>query len=214
MLTPRHGTAGVQFGDTIFVIGGGPRPGYGVSPVNEAFVLGSCVDGDLDGYGDPGNPANTCPVDNCPSLYNALQDNDDGDVWGNACDNCPDTPNDAQEDADGDLVGDSCDNCIYVHNPDQLDTNSNNIGEACECYVAMTGDVNVSGEITSADVIAMVNFSFKGGPPPDPCEAAGDVNCSGACTSADIIHLVNYVFKGGPPPCDVCAMIPGTWSCP
>jgi hypothetical protein len=44
--------------------------------------------------------------------------------------------------------------------------------------------------------------------------AAGDVNCNGAVTSSDVIYLVNYVFKGGVPPCDVCTLIPGTWSCP
>jgi hypothetical protein len=170
-------------------------------------VLGSCVDSDLDGLGDPGHPSNSCPVDNCPGTYNPLQANSDGDTLGNACDNCPNMPNDAQEDTDADLVGDSCDNCIYIHNPDQLDTNSNGIGEACECYVATTGDVNMSGDITSADIVAMVNFVFKGAAPPQPCEAAGDVNCSAACTSSDIIYLVNFVFKGGPGPCDVCTIL-------
>jgi hypothetical protein len=82
------------------------------------------------------------------------------------------------------------------------------------CPVAMTGDVNLTGEITSGDIIYMVNFVFKGGMEPLPCEASGDVNCDGAITAADIISLVNYVFKGGSVPCDVCTLIPGTWSCP
>ena len=82
-----------------------------------------------------------------------------------------------------------------------------------ECAVLTTGDVNVSGTITSADIIGLVNFVFKGGATPQPCEGAGDVNCSGTVTSADIIGLVNFVFKGGAPPCDVCALVPGTWSC-
>lgn len=113
-----------------------------------------------------------------------------------------------------DFVGDSCDNCIDLFNPNQLDTNSNNIGDACECFVAITGDVNEPGSLTSSDVIAMVNFIFKGGAPYIPCEAAGDVNCSGTSTSADIIYMVNHVFKGGAAPCNVCSIIPGTWSCP
>lgn len=62
------------------------------------------------------------------------------------------------------------------------------------------GDVNVSGTITSADVIYLVNFVFKAGPTPLPVEAAGNVNGLGDITSADIIYLVNFVFKGGPPP--------------
>jgi hypothetical protein len=82
------------------------------------------------------------------------------------------------------------------------------------CAILNTGDVNVSGTITSADVITLVNYVFKGGADPLPCAASGDVNCSGTVTSADIIYLVGFVFKGGPAPCDVCTMIPGTWSCP
>jgi hypothetical protein len=62
------------------------------------------------------------------------------------------------------------------------------------------GDVNQSGTITSADIIYLVNYVFKGGPAPLPTPTEGDVNCSGTITSADIIFLVNYVFKGGAPP--------------
>ena len=74
--------------------------------------------------------------------------------------------------------------------------------------------MNVSGAITSADIIYLVGFVFQGAAAPMPCEAAGDTNCSGAVTSADIIQLVGFVFKGGSAPCDVCTLIPGTWSCP
>jgi hypothetical protein len=82
------------------------------------------------------------------------------------------------------------------------------------CPIMMTGDANENGSITSADIIHMVNFVFKGGTPPGPCEAAGDVNCSGTCTSADIISMVNFVFKGGTPPCDACTTDPANWHCP
>ena len=84
---------------------------------------------------------------------------------------------------------------------------------ASACPIAMTGDVNVSSSITSADIIYSVNFCFKGGPAPMPCIAAGDVNCSGTVTSADIIFLVNYVFKSGPAPCDACTNSPLAASC-
>ena len=80
--------------------------------------------------------------------------------------------------------------------------------------VVITGDVDVSGAITSSDVIQLVNHVFKSGPAPLPCAATGDVNCDGALTSSDIINLVNFVFKSGVPPCDVCAIIPAQWSCP
>jgi len=72
------------------------------------------------------------------------------------------------------------------------------------CLIVTAGDVNESGNLTSADIIALVNFVFKAGDPLQPCEANGDVNCSGSVTSADIIYMVNHVFKGQDPPCDIC----------
>lgn len=77
------------------------------------------------------------------------------------------------------------------------------------------GDVNISGSITSADIIYLVNYVFKSLAAPLPCAAAGDVNCSGSVTSADIIYMVNHVFKSQAAPCDVCDLITeGTWTCP
>lgn len=85
---------------------------------------------------------------------------------------------------------------------------------SASCPIAVAGDVNVTGTITSADIITLVNYVFKGGAAPLPCAANGDVNCTGSVTSADIISMVNFVFKGGAAPCNICALIPGTWSCP
>jgi hypothetical protein len=64
----------------------------------------------------------------------------------------------------------------------------------------LPGDCNANGQTTSADIIYLVNYVFKGNVPP-VVPTHGDVNCDGVTTSADIIHLVNYVFKGGVPPC-------------
>ena len=82
------------------------------------------------------------------------------------------------------------------------------------CAITLSGDVNNNGTITSADIIYLVNYVFKGGAAPLPCAANGDVNCSGTITSADIIYLVNYVFKGGAAPCNICTIVPSMWSCP
>ncbi len=45
-----------------------------------------CTDTDGDGYGNPDIAANTCPPDNCPSVYNPDQTDNDGDGFGAACD--------------------------------------------------------------------------------------------------------------------------------
>lgn len=163
-----------------------------------------CLDEDGDGA--------TC-ADNCRHASNPEQLDADADGLGDACDNCPAISNYLQADGDADGVGDACDNCLLDYNPGQEDSNHNGTGDACDCLITLTGDINLSGTLTSADVIGLVNFVFKGGALPLPCEGSGDVNCSGAVTSADIIYMVNHVFKGGPAPCDACALVPATWDC-
>jgi cysteine-rich repeat protein len=78
-----------------------------------------------------------------------------------------------------------------------------------------TGDVDGSASITSADVVFLVNFVFKGGAVPLPCEAKADVNCSGSVGAADIIRLIGYIFKSGGEPCNSGALAEaGLWDCP
>jgi len=98
----------------------------------------------------------------------------------------------------------------------ELSAESQPVSSAPEsaCAVTVTGDVNLDGTVTSADILYAVGYCFKGGPPPLPCTATGDVNCSGAVTTSDVIDLVSYIFRSGPAPCDVCTLVPDTWTCP
>jgi hypothetical protein len=51
-----------------------------------------------------------------------------------------------------------------------------------------------------ADVVILINYLFKDGPPPSIFDA-GDVNCDEKIDVADVVYLINYLFRGGPAPC-------------
>jgi len=61
------------------------------------------------------------------------------------------------------------------------------------------GDVNGDGHITISDVVYLINYLWKNGPPPTPYEA-GDTNCDGWVTLSDVVYLINYLYYGGPAP--------------
>jgi len=67
----------------------------------------------------------------------------------------------------------------------------------------LCGDANGDGKVTVSDVVYMINYLFKGGPPPVPLKA-GDVNCDGKETVSDVVYTVNYLFKGGAKACQGC----------
>ena len=121
----------------------------------------TCTDLDRDGFGDPGYPANTCALDNCPSVSNPGQQDTDLDGAGNACDpctdidgdgagdpplpgnvcapdNCPSLPNPGQQDGDGDGRGDACDNCPAAANATQADQDADASGDACDNCPALS----------------------------------------------------------------------------
>ena len=68
------------------------------------------------------------------------------------------------------------------------------------------GDINNDNVIGSAiDLVLMVDFIFRGGPPPFPSPLIGDCNCDGTANDiVDMNYLVDYVFRAGPAPVNPC----------
>jgi hypothetical protein len=69
--------------------------------------------------------------------------------------------------------------------------------------VAPPGDQSCDGALDVRDVVRLITYVFRGGPPPDPLKRA-DVNCDGAINLQDVVQLVIHVFRGGAL-CDPCA---------
>jgi subtilisin family serine protease len=63
------------------------------------------------------------------------------------------------------------------------------------------GDVNDDNDVNVADAVFLINYIFKGGPPPIR-KGEGDANCDGGTNVADAVYIINYVFRSGPEPCD------------
>jgi hypothetical protein len=72
-------------------------------------------------------------------------------------------------------------------------------GPDCLC-----GDDNNDGQVTISDVVYLINYLFRGGPPPIPDVCCGDANGDGQATISDAVYMINYLFRGGPPPVDDC----------
>ena len=94
----------------------------GESNTFSPFALGE-PDTDNDGVADG--------VDNCQTIANADQSNQDGDSFGDACDSCP---LDANNDSDGDGICGNIDNCPSSSNPSQADNDGDNVGDACDAF--------------------------------------------------------------------------------
>jgi len=87
--------------DFVLLEADGPAPS-GLRHLRSMVTVGPAVPADTDGDGIP----DFC--DNCPSIPNASQDDDDSDQQGNACDSCP---MDMMNDSDGDGLCKDVDSC-------------------------------------------------------------------------------------------------------
>ena len=131
-------------------VSGGKLADANATTITVRVVAPAITDADGDGVADS--------TDNCPTVANPGQANNDGDAQGDACDpdddndgvadagdNCPVTANPAQADTDGDGIGDACDtdsdddgvangldNCPLTSNSDQANNDGDAQGDACD----------------------------------------------------------------------------------
>jgi hypothetical protein len=89
-----------------------------------------------------------------------------------------------------------CDTVLSGH----LDTSIVNVKSGVLYIIAgLCGDVNCSESINLLDITYLIQYLYKGGPP--PCdEWRADVNGSGGINLLDITYMINYLYKGGPEP--------------
>ena len=64
---------------------------------------------------------------------------------------------------------------------------------------AVRGDANGDQVINVTDVIYMMNYLFRHGPPPVSF-VSGDANCDDDLGILDVVLLINYLYKGGTTP--------------
>ncbi|MCC7382395.1 MAG: amidohydrolase family protein [Deltaproteobacteria bacterium] len=137
------------------------------SPMNEPSCIprrpgeftGMSVADDQDGDGVLDS------ADNCPSVFNApreldqgAQPNLDSDPLGDACDPCPFSTDNSgcpppnPNDRDGDTVDDAQDNCPGSPNTDQADADGDMVGDACD---SCPGVANAPGAACPVTVYAV-----------------------------------------------------------
>jgi hypothetical protein len=166
-------------------------------------------DADGDGVRDPD--------DNCPTVSNADQLDQDADGVGNACD----------PDQDGDGFDDGEDNCALIANANQVDTDGDGIGDACDpfsgstagCRVTLGGHVSIDGERatfggnaqakTLTDVAGQLEYTDHGQAHPVKFKslAVETVNCSagsatirgaGVASGASVTYRIDIGDNGEP----------------
>ena len=94
---------------------------------------------------------------------------------------------------------------IFVDDPYVLvaDYSSLLIFEASFLVSDVPGDVNYDKVVNVSDVVYLVNYLYKAGPPPVDPDLA-DVNGDCEINVADVVYLVNYLYRGGPAPQQGC----------
>jgi len=116
----------------------------------------------------------------------------DADGWLDLSDNCPTVFNDLQEDTDGDGAGDACDSCTQVANATQVDTDGDHFGNACD------GDFNNLHPVVNAFDLGQMRQALGKAVTDTTCPCDdGTLACSCAEFDLNGLHPVINAFDLG-----------------
>lgn len=65
-------------------------------------------------------------------------------------------------------------------------------------YTYVYGDANGDSIVALGDLVYILNYLFRDGPPPEPL-SAGDPNGDCTINIGDVVYLINYLYRMGPP---------------
>lgn len=163
--------------------GGNPRPDAR-PPIDAGTFVDATIDAPIVEDDDPDRDNVKTPVDNCPTVANPLQANDDADGRGDACDTCPWKAGESTVDGDGDGLTDDCDpdpryadELVYFEGFDKLSTDQ--VLPAGWAAITTAGSWSVSTQ----------NGTLTGSHPPDggaPALLAKDL---GPTSSTDRLYV-------------------------
>ena len=128
--------------------------GVGATGWDLDTIVTPAPDADGDGVSDP--------TDNCPSVSNADQANNDGDSQGDLCD----------PDDDNDTVADGSDNCQTVANQNQANQDNDALGDACD--PDRDGDGAINGSDNCADTPNSNQLNTDSDAQGDACDTDDD----------------------------------------
>jgi hypothetical protein len=153
----------------------------------------------------PGEYEGEHPISNYDIRYNTVPVGADTQAWWDSAVTCP-----------GDsffyyfVVGDQDSFCVTTNHTSWgypnvyfaikgLDDRPN-ASEISNFYHFICGDVTANGLVDLGDVVYLITFQYKNGPPPKPM-ASGDCTCNGVVDLGDVVYLINYQYKSGFAPC-------------
>jgi hypothetical protein len=162
----------------------------------------------------------TCGAETCTGTIRLIEAPDaDGDLVPDDADNCPTIWNESQADQDADAVGNACDNCVEDYNPraaypsyrttsgGQLDDDYDGYGNLCDCEFAL---VAICGALDTLLYKTAINkpvwASNCGIPATNSCDRFDLDGMSPVINALDTIRYKQLLNQPVGPKCPICPL--------